>query len=228
MRSMRWPESAMPDWKKIVSKHLGLKHIHEEAVCELAAHLEESYENHRSRGLTEANALAETLQELENCDVLAKAIRRRNSEEGLMNYRTRWLWLPGMIMMLLASLSLMVFVVTGFRETLIWRAGPIVLWFYGPWLASLMIVGAAGGFLSKRERASIRTRLAVVAPPALLIAICMCIFSDLSALISHLNMILNRFWWFYLTIAVANWLVVPGSALLLGAAPFLWAPQRQA
>lgn len=145
-----------------------------------------------------------------------------------MNYRTRTLWLPGMIMLLGASLALMIFVRIGFRESLTWRAGPFVLWFYGPWLASLTIVGAAGGFLSRRGGASIWTRSAVAIPPALLIAICMCIFSDLSALISHLSLIFTRFWWLYLTMAVANWVVLPGAALLLGAAPFLRAPLRQA
>lgn len=218
----------MPDWKKEISGRLGLRTILEEAVRELASHLEEAYETHRSRGLTEQDALAETLQELEDGDDLVKAIRRRRSEEDLMNYRTRTLWLPGMIMVLGASLSLMIFVRTGFRESLTWRAGPIVLWFYGPWLASLTIVGVAGGLLSRREGASIWTRLAVVIPPALLIAICICIFSDLSALISHLSLIFTRFWWLYLTIAVANWVVFPAAALLLGAAPFLRAPLRQA
>lgn len=218
----------MRDWRKEISGRLGLRRIHEEAVRELASHLEESYESNRSRGLTEQDALAETLQELDDSDDLVNAIRRRRSQEDVMNYRTRTLWLPGMIMVLGASLSLTIFVRTGSRESLTWRAGPIVLWLCWPWFASLTAVGAAGGFLSRRGGVSIRTRLAVVIPPALLIAVCMCIFSDLSALILHLDLILNRFWWLYLTIAVANWVVLPGAALLLGAAPFLRAPLSQA
>jgi len=211
----------MPDWKKIVSKHLGLKHIQEEAVRELAAHLEESYENHRSRGLTEPIAVAETLQELEDCDVLVKAIRRRSSEEDLMNYRTRTLWIPVMITLLGASLSLMILQKTGFRPNLIWK-GPIAVLFYLPWLALLPFAGAAGAYLSQRGHAPVSRRLLVAASPAVLLFIVM-------SIILPLEMIVDGFWWLrlvYFGVAVANWVAVPGVALLLGAAPFLGGASR--
>jgi len=205
----------MPDWKRVVSTHLGLKTIHEEEVRELAAHLEENYEEHCSRGLTEATAFAETLQEFEDCDVLVKAIREKSREE-VMNYRTRSLWIPAMITLLGASLSLMILQKTGFRPNLIWK-GPIAVLFYVPWLASLPLVGAAGAYLAQRAHAPISRRMLVATSPALLLLIIM-------SIILPLDMIVDGFWWFrlvYFTVAVVNWVVVPGLALLLGVAPFL-------
>lgn len=205
----------MPDWKKEVSERLGLKRVHEEAVRELAAHLEETYENARARGLSEANALAKTLQELDDCGRLAKAIRRK-SREAVMNNRTKTLWIPAMITLLGASLSLMILQKTGFRPNLIWK-GPIAVLFYLPWLASLPLPGAAGAYLAQREHARISRRLLVAMSPALLLLVVM-------SIILPLEMIVDGFWWFrlvYFAVAVVNWVVVPGAALLLGAVPFL-------
>ena len=206
----------MPDWDKAITEHLGLKEIRAEVVRELAAHLEESYDNRRSHGLSEPNALAETLAELDDCGPLSAAIRGRNSEEDRMNYRTRTLWLPAMITLLGASLSLMILQKTGFRPNLIWK-GPIAVLFYVPWLASLPFVGAAGAYLAQRAHAAIGRRVLVATSPALLLLIVM-------SMILPLAMIVDGFWWFrfvYFAIAVVNWVVVPGAGLLLGAVPFL-------
>jgi hypothetical protein len=160
----------MPNWHQIVRDRLQLQSLRlsdtDSAIAELAAHLEESYENHRSRGLTEANALAETLQELENCDVLAKAIRRRNSEEGLMNYRTRTLWIPAMVSLLGASVAMTSLQFAGLRAQVV-RTGSVEMFFYWPWLVILPLCGALGAYLSRRAGASVLTRLIGVLAPVL-------------------------------------------------------------
>lgn len=209
----------MQNWQKVVREHLKACQMpgapFDEIVAELAAHLEESYENRCSHGLTEANALAETLQELDACDALVKAIRRKSREE-LMNYRTRTLWIPAMITLLGASLSLMILQKTGFRPNLIWK-GPIAVLFYVPWLASLPLAGAAGAYLAQRAHAPISRRMLVATSPALLLLVVM-------SIILPLDMIVDGFWWLrlvYFAVAVLNWVVVPGVALLLGALPFL-------
>lgn len=208
----------MHNWQRIVRHRLQLQSLPvapESVVAELATHLEESHDDARSRGLTEANALAETLQELEDCDVLVKEIRRK-SREDVMNYRTKTLWIPAMMTLLAASLSLMILQKTGFRPNLIWK-GPIAVLFYVPWLASLPLAGAVGAYLAQRAHAAVSRRLLVATSPALLLLMVM-------SIILPLELIVDGFWWFrliYFAVAAVNWVAVPGVALLIGAAPFL-------
>ena len=133
-----------------------------------------------------------------------------------MSHRTKRLWLPGMITLLGVSVSLMALQMLGYRPNLIWK-GRIAVMFYWPWLATLPLFGSAGAYLAQRARAHLATRLAVAAFPALLLLIVMCAILPLA-------MAVDRFLWFRLTyfaVAVVNWVVIPGLALLLGAAPFL-------
>ena len=215
----------MQNWQRVVRERLKACQMpgapFDEIVAELAAHLEESYENRCSHGLAEADALAQTLQELDDCGVLVKAIQRKSGEE-LMNHRTRTLWIPAMITLLAASVSLMILQKTGFRPNLIWK-GPIAVLFYLPWLASLPLAGAAGAYLAQRAHAPISRRLLVAASPALLLLVVM-------SIVLPLDMIVDGFWWFrlvYFAVAVVNWVVVPGAVLLLGAAPFLHGASEQ-
>jgi hypothetical protein len=210
----------MPDWKKLVAENLDGRKIdrfeRDDIVWEIAAHLEETYIEIRSHGLSEHEAEKITLQEVGDWHVLANEIHRAKAQEGRMNERTRRIWLPGMITLLGASLSLMVLQRTGYRPNLIWR-GPIAVMFYWPWLACLPITGAAGAYLAQRAHAPVKTRLAVAASPALLLLIVM-------LLILPETMVVDGSPWLrllYFAIAVANWIVVPGLALLLGALPFL-------
>ncbi|MFZ0734164.1 MAG: hypothetical protein WAM79_17725 [Candidatus Sulfotelmatobacter sp.] len=204
----------MPDWKMVVSERLGLRNIHEEAVRELAAHLEESYENCRSRGLTEPNALAETLEELDDRAVLVKAIRRRNSGEDVMNYRTRSLWIPAVASLLGASLAMASLQFAGLRAQLV-RTGPVEMTFYWPWLGILPLCGALGAYLSHRAGASILTRLIAALAPVLWLLAIFIIIEPIDFAVNGLGQLR------YFANDITQWVVVPGLALLIGAAPFL-------
>jgi hypothetical protein len=204
----------MPDWKKIVRERLELKHIDEEAVRELAAHLEESYDSHRSRGLSDENSRTETLQELNDCHGLVKAIRRRSSKEGLMNNRTRTLWIPAMVSLLGASVAMTSLQFAGLRAQ-VFRTGSVEMFFYWPWLLILPLCGALGAYLSRRAGASALTRLiAALAPVLWLLAVCT-ITEPIDLAASGLGQLR------YFGYGVTEWVVVPGLALLVGAAPFL-------
>ena len=134
-----------------------------------------------------------------------------------MNRRTKTLWLPGMVTLLGASLSLMIFQQSGTHPSYWTWKGAIVLMFYWPWLALLPLCGAAGAYLGKHAHAQLGTRVAVATSPALLLLIVMCG-------ILPLEMIADGFSWFrvvYFAVAIVNWVVIPAAALLFGAAPFL-------
>ncbi len=206
----------MPDWRKITAEYLKRHAVSDDVIRELAAHLEEVYEQAVSQGAGESDAMKISLQEVEDWRVLAKQICQTRSEENAMNHRTRTLWVPGMITLLAASLSLMALQLLGYRPNLIWK-GPIAVMFYWPWLATLPVFGATGAFLAQRAHARQMTRLAVAASPALLLLVVM-------SLILPLEMLVEGFWWFrfvYFAVAILNWVAVPGTALLIGAAPFL-------
>ena len=71
----------MPDWKKLVRERIAPSALpaasREEVVSELAAHLEETYKDARSRGLTDAAAVECALQEVSDWHLLAKEILER-------------------------------------------------------------------------------------------------------------------------------------------------------
>jgi hypothetical protein len=91
----------MHDWRQTIRERIEshrLPQAHrEEVTSQLAADLEEDYYDARSRSLTDTEAFAIALREVEDWRVLAADIRRTKSEEDEMNARTESLRLPGML-----------------------------------------------------------------------------------------------------------------------------------
>jgi hypothetical protein len=130
-----------------------------------------------------------------------------------VNDRVKRLWFSVSVTWLGASLSLMVERWAD-HPTLVLRR-PVPVWFPVPWLATLVLVGAAGAYLAQRADAPRKTRLLVATSPALLLGVVMLLllpwyFAD-------------RYPWSLIFFAsdVESSVVVPGLALLLGTLPFL-------
>ena len=89
----------MPDWQKLVRQRLGDLALDatekEEVHAELAAHLEESYESLRTKGLQEQAAIQQTLAQVADWQDLRRRIQTARRKENIMNDRVRQLWLPG-------------------------------------------------------------------------------------------------------------------------------------
>jgi hypothetical protein len=210
----------MPDWKKIVSENMSALNLpsgaREEVIAELALHMEETYESVRARGLSNSAAMEQTLQEVGNWRALAENIRRAKSEEDPMNHRTKSLWLPTLLTLLAASVSLMATQFLGVQPRLVWIHGMGVT-LYWPWLAGLPLCGALGAYLSQRARGPLRARLTAGLSPALIMLIVMLLILPLGLAIDGLH--------FFIVVgfglAIANWVALPAVALLLGAGPFL-------
>ena len=66
----------MPDWRALVSEHLRLLELtseeNREVVAELAAHLEDVYEEQIGKGLSESEAQRRTLNEIVRWRLLAQ------------------------------------------------------------------------------------------------------------------------------------------------------------
>ena len=208
----------MPDWKKLVRERMESSLLpaagREEIVSELAAHLEETYEAALSQALTDEAAIALTLQEVSDWHVLAGKIRDAKSQEDPMNYRTMTLWLPAMASILGASLAMTMLQKIGVRPHLVWTAR-VAMSFYWPWLAVLPFFGALGAYLSRWAGGALRSRVVATLSPVLWLLLMALLFEPVELVhsgFSHLP---------YFGYGVANWVAIPGFALLIGALPFL-------
>jgi len=221
------PDWNRPDWKKIVRERMASPNspliLKEEVIAELAAHLEETCEEAQSCGLDASAALERTLQEVNDWHVLAAKIRRAKSKEDPMNARTKTLWLPALASLLGASLAMTLLQRVGVRPRLVWT-GQVEMAFYVPWLALLPLFGASGAYLSRRAGGTVRTRVTASLAPVLWLLL-LCILTEPLELASRgFSSLL------YFGYGLAQYVAIPGIALLLGALPFLResrAPERQ-
>ena len=215
------------DWRNKVGERLepcGLPpENHDEVVSEFAAHLAETYDDARSRGLTEAAAVECTLQEVSDWRVLAAHIRRATSREDPMTTRTKSLWLPAMVNLLGAMGLLMLLQKGGLQPRLLWvsaAGGQFAMAFYFPWLITLPLFGAAGAYMARRARASSIACLAAGLSPGLTL-------TALIGLLAPFGLLIDG-WSIYRLVIIAagllTWGVLPAIALLLGALPFLGQP----
>jgi hypothetical protein len=130
------------------------------------------------------------------------------------NDRIKRLWLSVTVTWLGTILSLVVLQRIYHPELILRR--PIPVRFPLPWLATLILVGAAGAYLAQRAGAPRKTRLVVATSPALLLGIVM-------LLLLPWRVASDGYPWGFTFFAIdaGNLAVVPALALLLGALPFL-------
>jgi hypothetical protein len=224
----------MPDWKKLVHEKLVREQIassapptptQEEVILELAAHLEETYEDALSQGLTEEAAAEIALQEVHDWPVLAAEIRVARLEENSMNDRTRHLWLPALANVIAAPGLLMILQKLAIQPRILWISDMAMV-LYLPWLIALPIFGALGAFLAKRAHARFVNRLIVGLSPALAVLGAFGFVLPV-ALITDRHRLTN-FPFAYFALTIVNWVLLPAFALLIGTVPFLREPRRRA
>ncbi len=101
----------MHDWQEAVRRKLASAAIsrwrREDLIAELANHLEDTYGEFLACGVAEPEALAECLEVLDDVPQIAAAVKQSQIWEDAMNQRSRTLWLPGLVTLTLASVSLM-------------------------------------------------------------------------------------------------------------------------
>jgi len=210
------------DWREVVRQRIRLTKIPagrgDQITSELAGHLEDAYNDGRARGLSHDAALRFALQEVENWRVLAADIRRA-MENDLMNNRTKTVWLPALASFALASLCLLALTRTSFEQHNLVRLAGLAPWIYGIWLASQILCGALGAGLSRRAGGTLTTRVVAATFPAIVLFCLWAVVIPLGAFAQHNRFVLRHPLSYALGIFV--WVVPPGFALLLGAAPFL-------
>jgi hypothetical protein len=214
----------MNDWPKLVrtllQRRAPKKEISDEIVSELAAHLEDSYEEARSSGLANEAALEFTLQEVEDWHVLAVEIQRATREENSMNNRTKTFWLPALTAFALASLFQLALTRIGAQpQSLVRLTSGLGAWLYAAWLLAQILCGAAGAYLSRRAGGTVLVRTFASVFPAMVMLGLWGVVIPVSAFLQN-NVFVLRHPLYYAS-GVFRAVVLPAVALLLGALPFL-------
>jgi hypothetical protein len=220
----------MPDWKILVRERLGdlgLAASEEEiVVAELASHLEEVFDEACAQGLCKSEAIERSLAQVTDWYGLSRKIQRAKREEGIMNHRTKTLWLPGLISLTAAMTFLMVselvslqprFLVPGSYAVV--QTGStsanVLLVAYLPWLVLLPFCGAAGAFLSRRAGGQRPVRVAAGMFPW----IALFLLVTFLTLIGQIVPFQHEWIGFVTKLLLVS--IPPGIALLLGVIPFL-------
>lgn len=215
----------MRDWKPEVRRRiLDLElpaDVKEEVIAELAAHLEDA------EGDTGcARELCEEFDEGQ-WRSLKKAIRRAKNEEGIMNSRTKKLWLPAMGN--LTVYTILLYIGAFCFDERIWTprlspASHTALPLFHPWLAILPICGAVGALLGKRWDAPLGSRLIAGLAPSL---VWLAVFAIMTAVFVFAPGYFHGFPMRQVAVAAFGWILVPAMLLLLGTVPFLRTARAQ-
>ncbi len=206
----------MHDWKGVVSKNLrtlGLEpEQSEEVIAEVAAHLEDIYAECRTQGMSDSMAFQVCTRQVAEAEKIVRTVER--TKEGLMNYRTKTLWLPGLVTLAAASILLAILQqVSSFQPKIFWVQGE-ALGVDLRWLMQLPICGATGAYLSRRAGAKRLTCLVAGIFPAIIMVGSFCLFFPVG-LVQRNSFISHHL--LYLGLSMLDWTVLPGSALFVGA-----------
>lgn len=157
----------MPDWREVVRRRLsGLAlqdYSREEVFAELAGHLEETYDELRGEGLSEKDAVRDTMSQVKDWGSLQEEICFARTKEKPVTPRTKRLWLPSLVTLLASMVMLPMLEWLGVKPQFLFLKGPhertYVFTVYTVWLMMLPLVGALGAYLSRRAGG---TRSAVI------------------------------------------------------------------
>lgn len=217
----------MPDWQGIVREKIDGAQLpaeqKDEIAAELGSHLEDVYDEKRRLGLGESETVEGALGEVVDWTELTRRIHNAKREERIMSDRAKHLWLPGLASFFCAMIWE---VALGGGATI---GGPLFRWhvtlpMYGLRLMTLLLCGAVGAFLSRRAGGTRTERVAAalftpgILLTTMLVVISICAVARAMGLgFAGLDMAL-------LVKPVLMVIVIPGTAMLAGAAPFLWEP----
>ncbi len=139
-----------------------------------------------------------------------------------MNNRTRSLWIPAMINVIVAPGLLMILQKLSVQPRVLW-IGDMAMVLYLPWLITLPVFGALGAFLARRAQARFMNRIIVGLSPALAVLGAFALVLPVSLVVDRHQ--LTNFPFAYFALTIFNWVLLPALALFLGTLPFLREPE---
>ena len=215
----------MPNWEALVREKLAGSSLESEklreVIAELGGHLEETFEQLRSQGLSEEAAIERALSQVKNWQSLRRKIQKARMKEDVMTERVKQVWLLGFLTLFLSMILLMLIQFFGPQPVIVsttgWRMTAPVAVIYVPWLLSLLLIGAMGAYLAGRAGASPRAMLLSILFPALPYSVFFVIWIPVSLILD--DRIGHNTMRSALLIGFVAWVVLPGVALLAGGLP---------
>ncbi|SRR6266403_5067695 len=210
------------DWEELVRAKLAGLAIEprekREVIEELAAHLDETYEELRGRGFIEEDATELSLCQVKDWPDLRRRIQSARTKENVMTNRVKQFWFPS-LMTLLLSMGLLMLVqvfgpnpwtpATGGRL----RMMPMAV-VYVSWLLTLPLIGAMGAYLSIRAGGSPRAVFSSILFPVFPYLVFFVVGLPLALIlddhVAH-NMTIPAFF-----VGLSAWIIFPAVALLAG------------
>ena len=219
----------MRDWRPLVHERLNGRGLSpaqkDEIVAELAAHLEDLYEDAHNQGMSESDSVRRALDDVSDWGRLYRRIRHSKQEDTQMNFRTKSFWIPGFASLVAATGTLMIMNKMGIEPRIVWYGTKVGLQLYPLWLLVLPVYGALGAYLSKLANGQLNARLAAALFPVIALFVFFCVGIPASLVVDH------HLPWRTYSLAFAqvtfNWVLLPAVFLLLGALPFLRNSQRR-
>jgi hypothetical protein len=215
----------MRNWEALVGQELAGLSLEagerREVIAELAAHLEETFEELRRQGFSEEAAVTCTLLQVSDWQDLRRRIQIAHKEENMTTNRVRQWWLPGFVALFVSMMLLMANEFLGARPLIVSAHGsqlsaPVAV-IYLPWLLSLIPIGAMAAYLAGRAGAPRRAIfLSIVFPVLPHLGFFLIVFPVVLILDDHVahNIMISG-----LFMSLAAWVVLPGIALLAGGLP---------
>lgn len=217
----------MPDWRELVRQRLGRLSLdarrEDEIVAELANHLDDVFEDSAGREVTAEETVSCALEHVSDWKELRREIMRAETEEASMNYRTKSVWLPGLLTLTL-SMGLFWFLDrAGLHPRIVWMNNPPLLCSL-PWLLALPAFGAGGAYGSRRGGGgNTEQLLAAVFPAAAMAILFLAVLPVALVVDSHVPLV-DIF--SGLASGMLGWVVIPGVALVAGALAILATHRR--
>jgi hypothetical protein len=223
----------MPDHQGRLKKCLGglglSPHREQEILRELGDHLEDHAAALEARGVASDAAVREALDSVANWPAFRNEILSAETEETIMNYRTKALWLPALGALTLSNVLLALMQVFGVPAHFYWfgigKSVQALCEFIVPWLISQPVVGAVAAYWSRRAGGTVQYQLLAALTPAIALLGLFLLILPWAMIIERPfapNVRLDAF-----LILTVTWVLLPAVPLLIGAAPFLRKPQAQ-
>jgi len=213
----------MPDWNRLICERMDTLTLspgaRQEVVAELAAHLEDLYQNCRASGVSESQAIDIALSQAADWQELAREISDAKGEEGGMNDRSRQFWLPSLVVLTASMVWLMLLQRINWNPESSSFHGSPPLMPYLIWLITQPFLGAVAAYLSRRAKGSSRARIAAGLSPSIAM-LGVLVFALLIGIFVERNPFILKHPG-YVALGFLPWVVFPAIALLVGVIPFL-------
>jgi hypothetical protein len=222
----------MADHQELIKERLGKlglgPHREEEILREFSEHLADHAAALEAHGVTSAAAAREALNSVSDWPDLRLKILAAETEETIMNYRTKALWLPALCALTLSNVLLALMQIFGAPAHFYWlgvgKSVQALCEFIVPWLLSQPVVGAVAAYWSRRAGGTVRYQLLAALAPAIALLGFFVLILPFAIILEQGPHYIHVGGFLILTV---TWVLLPAIPLLLGAVPFLRKPQSQ-